>query len=164
MTESPEARASRLLARSIALDPPWEGTPACWSWSPEQTDPASVTAGLSSAALAAIRQAEGGEETLLLDCWQAGRCAICGRHTAGELITDHDHGTGLVRGLLCRSCNTREGNDQRPVGMLGKYRERPPAAILGIRVRYFDPYIGEYAQPRAIAEGDRWEKNPVVGP
>jgi hypothetical protein len=42
---------------------------------------------------------------------QGGLCAICGRrppvkqgrHTG--LVIDHDHKTGLVRGLLCQRCN-----------------------------------------------------------
>ena len=36
-------------------------------------------------------------------------CAICRRHKSlfkKELYIDHDHTTGLVRGLLCCSCNT----------------------------------------------------------
>lgn len=42
---------------------------------------------------------------------QQGRCAMCGDEpepwrTNGEaLFVDHDHSTGLVRGLLCGPCN-----------------------------------------------------------
>lgn len=41
---------------------------------------------------------------------QGGRCAICGRKPTGRmrLAVDHDHKTGMVRGLLCSgdpSCN-----------------------------------------------------------
>lgn len=38
---------------------------------------------------------------------QQGCCAICGRET--DLCADHDHQTGAVRGLLCRSCNVGIG-------------------------------------------------------
>jgi hypothetical protein len=35
---------------------------------------------------------------------QEGRCATCGR---GDkiLCVDHNHSTGIVRGLLCHRCN-----------------------------------------------------------
>jgi len=44
---------------------------------------------------------------------QSGKCAICGTTepgTAGVFAIDHDHKTGQVRGLLCRSCNVGIGN------------------------------------------------------
>ena len=43
---------------------------------------------------------------------QRGRCAICGGGPTGNhgrLVVDHDHATGVVRGLLCAMCNTMVG-------------------------------------------------------
>lgn len=78
--------------------------------------------------------------------WHSGRCAVCGYRDA-RLVDDHDHETGLIRGLLCRSCNGREPYDD---GLFRKYRERPPAQILGLRLRYWDPFRG-WALPRDTA-------------
>lgn len=39
---------------------------------------------------------------------QKGRCAICNkheRHFKNRLAVDHNHKSGLVRGLLCFRCN-----------------------------------------------------------
>jgi hypothetical protein len=51
---------------------------------------------------------------------QGGVCKICLRYNSrkglnGTLIVDHDHDTGVVRGLLCHGCN---------VG-LGHFRDSP---------------------------------------
>ena len=66
--------------------------------------------------------------------YQADRCAVCAG--TDHLVVDHDHDTGLVRGLLCSGCNTSEGNKDRDSPELCAYRSHPPTAQLGIEIRY----------------------------
>jgi hypothetical protein len=40
---------------------------------------------------------------------QEGTCAICGAE-GKRLVIDHDHETGVIRGLLCDRCNVVLGN------------------------------------------------------
>lgn len=44
---------------------------------------------------------------------QNGLCPLCGKPIditiKGEGVTDHDHDTGQIRGILHRSCNAAEG-------------------------------------------------------
>lgn len=47
-----------------------------------------------------------------LRVWHDGRCGLCG--FVDSLVMDHDHRTGLERGLLCRSCNTSDGMGRYP--------------------------------------------------
>lgn len=56
---------------------------------------------------------------------QGGTCAICAS-TPGlrRLAVDHDHETGIVRGLLCGPCNRA----------LGMFRDDP--ALLAAAIRY----------------------------
>jgi len=82
-------------------------------------------------------------ERLLLD-WQNGRCAVCGDRLRA---LDHDHETALIRGYLCRFCNAGEGRGgYEPEHPFSRYRERNPAIILGIRVRYWSAWEG-WAEP-----------------
>lgn len=42
---------------------------------------------------------------------QGGNCALCGEHCgADEAVTDHDHKTGQIRGVLHRGCNAMLGH------------------------------------------------------
>jgi len=55
---------------------------------------------------------------------QNGKCAICGATSNTKAFhVDHDHKTGLVRGLLCAICNLQV------VQVVEKYPERIEQAI-----------------------------------
>lgn len=53
---------------------------------------------------------------------QGGVCAICGKDEPGfgkkRFSVDHDHQTGLIRGLLCGACNTGIGYLGEDIGRL----------------------------------------------
>lgn len=89
--------------------------------------------------------------------WQDDRCAVCGSRRRPQ-VEDHDHDTGWVRGYLCRSCNALEGTDGRP-GVFTRYRQRNPATMLGVRVRYVSPLTGP-AMPRPQRE-DNLDASPA---
>ena len=77
---------------------------------------------------------------------QGDQCGMCGK--SDTLDVDHDHKSGFVRGLLCKSCNTKEGMNLclnweeeerfRPCGRceLCVYRAIPPTSWLGFTMRY----------------------------
>lgn len=117
------------------MDEADQWNPACWSWTiPDLTHLHSAADPLD---------AEDEAEEALRE-WQAGRCAMCGK--VEPLRMDHDHRTGLVRGLLCHSCNVLEGV-QGADAPLERYRQKSPAIILSITLRYFDQFLGQYAEP-----------------
>lgn len=73
---------------------------------------------------------EAGEYAQLYE-FQGGFCALCRRATGAsrKLSVDHDHQTGLVRGLLCRPCNTLLGHARDKTGFFLRaiwYLRLPP--------------------------------------
>lgn len=70
-----------------------------------------------------------------LYAWQGGVCYICRRATGKtrRLSVDHDHSTGIVRGLLCRPCNNYLGHlrDSREALLRAAgYLDAPPFAAM----------------------------------
>jgi hypothetical protein len=68
---------------------------------------------------------------------QGGVCAICQRANGAtrNLSVDHDHRTGLTRGLCCRPCNDLLGHlrdDVEAARRIVTYLLNPPARRLGI--------------------------------
>ena len=66
--------------------------------------------------------------------WQDGRCAGCGLPDS-SLVEDHSHKTGLIRGYLCRSCNTLEGVSDNARWIRWRAGMNP-ATILGAKEIY----------------------------
>jgi hypothetical protein len=115
-----------------AKDAPERGSieleePACWSWPVLKSDVNQTQ-----------KESESRTPEAILSDWQHGLCAICGNKQ--DLVIDHDHDTGLIRGLLCHSCNVSESGERWDY-----YRERNPAKMLGLKASYWDVKLGVYA-------------------
>jgi hypothetical protein len=147
-----EAAAQREARREAGWQAYLAADPICWHWPipddlenwmyPQGED---INDRLSDDALDMLMNNPESRASAILTHWQAGRCAICGRKA--HLVEDHDHITGLVRGWLCRGCNTQEGTHGVADSLFGRYRERHPTKMLGLQIRYLDPFTGEYAEP-----------------
>lgn len=71
---------------------------------------------------------------------QGGLCAAC--RVDKPVHVDHDHKTGLVRGLLCYLCNQALGNvrdDSERLQGLIDYLERAAARQLELKVETYEP-------------------------
>lgn len=63
---------------------------------------------------------------------QGGKCAVCDRGATGgrRFAVDHDHSTGLVRGVICTHCNLRVIGKHRDPDLFRRayeYLQHPPA-------------------------------------
>lgn len=115
-----------------------QGIPSCHVWQvPEREVPPHLSAAQ------ALRR------------WQAGACAMCSARPE-RLLVDHCHRSGLIRGLLCTSCNTAEGLQSAP--SFDAYRERPPAVMLGVEEQYGTPW-GETIAPSDASPEERIERD-----
>lgn len=70
-----------------------------------------------------------------LYAFQGGKCYICQRANGKtrRLSVDHDHATGLVRGLLCRPCNDMLGHARDNAGFFQRacyYLGNPPYELM----------------------------------
>jgi len=62
------------------------------------------------------------EEFVKMELDQGGVCKICKKaDQSRELQVDHDHRTGVVRGLLCVSCNTSLGKFEAHLSEIADY-------------------------------------------
>lgn len=136
-------RGYKRLPSDIALELMEKELPACWTWRPPT---AAAIERLQKRRMPAAGWDEQDWRWILMAEWQKERCAICSLRR--RLVEDHDHETGLVRGLLCYSCNNLE---PRRDGMFAKYRLRNPAMICGVRRFYVDPWTKLSAEPESAA-------------
>ena len=100
------------------------------------------------------------------------RCAFCG--DPGDTVRDHCHTTGLGRGPLCRSCNTREGNTGDDDPTWNAWRLAAPELAVGLRWIYrpensFFTFNDLMTAPMSwlFAETHRYEderRRPIVVP
>jgi hypothetical protein len=120
------------------LDPDCLWTGPKDTWCPDHKFPPYIPKKKRDAKLARLQRLYGLDYETFAELTesQGGVCAICGQppKTASQpLFVDHDHATGDVRGLLCRTCNTG-------LGMLGDTVDGLNAAL---------SYLARYQAKRA---------------
>lgn len=104
---------------------------------------------------------------------QGGACSICGLpvdyKSRTDMVVDHDHNTGEIRGVLHRTCNTGEGKVRNLVTRWGARTSDLQAAIRWLEglVRYYRQagagvmYPGA-TTPEQRAEATRLKRNKAA--
>jgi hypothetical protein len=125
--------------------------------------------GLSPGAAGMVLRGMGGPAGYRFHEFHAGRCALCGRPSRdGQLVDDHDHWVGLVRGLLDRGCNIREGSAYASSDGVLNYRTTNPATILGYREWYTGQgwpagWWKDLRRARALTDNPTWTPDIEIG-
>ena len=108
----------------------------------------------------------------IIHAYQHGVCASCGlpQKSGKRLALDHSHKTGVVRGLLCSTCNRLLGRIERTYAKgvdivkildnLAAYlRESPATKALGREIRTFPGRFGTKRHRKYLAD----QKHPSRG-
>lgn len=67
---------------------------------------------------------------------QNGVCPLCDKPLDDvEVHVDHDHETGMLRGLLCRTCNNRLGWYEQRARKVAEYLTGPHQAPAAVKLR-----------------------------
>lgn len=80
------------------------------------------------------------DEYKAIKAHQNGKCALCQRATGATkaLAVDHDHATGIVRGLTCSFDNRLLGHARDQIEFFERaieYLRNPPAVqVIGVRI------------------------------
>ena len=92
---------------------------------------------------------------------QGGVCSLCGRpidlSVKGEMVIDHDHETGQVRGALHRSCNAAEGKVANAAGRWGAKSMSYGAILPWLRnlLAYLEREPQPYIYPTHMTEDEK---------
>jgi len=94
--------------------------------------------------------------TLLFNT-QKGCCAICNRHESQlklKLAVDHNHKTGIIRGLICHRCNIGLGIYENRQKEFNNYLRTAPQRMIKIYKELLDKQEKEIVNGRGRLKRD----------